>query len=84
MVADDESWAGYAGLKEGGTLLLVAASRPTAAEMAPTTADSAAGCCERCGSAARAAPGMVWWGVVNLFPLLFSFVWTMFDSSGGA
>jgi hypothetical protein len=83
LVRDDDSWGAHA-VKDGSTLLLVAASRPSCSDGAPSTGTVARGHCARCYDAARSAGEWVWWLLINMFPLMFSFLWTMFDKNAGA
>lgn len=83
LVKDDDSWASHS-VKNGSTLMLVGSTRPSCSDGAPSTATSARGCCVRCGDAARDAGNSLWWLLMNIFPLMFSFFWTMFDKNAGA
>ena len=83
LVRDDDSWGAHAVI-DGCTLLLVASNRPSCSDGASSTGTSALGCCARCSGAARTATASLWWLLINAIPLMFSFVWTMFDKNAGA
>ena len=83
LVQDDDSWASHP-VKDGSTLLLVAATRPSHSGGISGTVAGARGCCTQCSDAARSAADSLWWLLSNIVPLLFSFFWTMFDKSAGA
>jgi hypothetical protein len=83
LVRDDDSWDAHT-VKDGSTLLLVAASRPSCSNDAPSAGTIARGHCARCCDAARGAGEWMWWLLINMFPLMFSFLWTMFDKDAGA
>lgn len=83
LVKDDDCWASHA-VKDGSTLLLVAATRPSHSDGVSATVAGARGCCANCSDAVRSAADSLWWVLSNIVPLLFSFFWTMFDKSAGA
>eukprot|EP01043_Picozoa_sp_COSAG02_P022805 COSAG02_NODE_1196_length_13929_cov_17.931039_6_plen_160_part_00 len=83
LVRDDDSWDTHA-VKDGSTLLLVAAIRPSCSDDAPSTGTIARGHCARCCHVARGAGEWAWWLLINMLPLMFSFLWTMFDKNAGA
>ena len=85
LIKDDGDWEAI-GVREGQTLLLMAASRPaaSASASAPGGERAGGGCCDRAVEGLRAALSWLWAAIANFFPLLFSFFYTMVDRSAGA